>query len=444
MAPTLLEAFHSPNLLTSHPVPRVFSPYLPYTQHSLTHNNFIDCGMVPASGISIPTSFLGSSFYEEHIILSSKSQASIPESLSETYSPAFSKGEPLSPENINLDQSMQDLSLVEKVEVAEDCSIYFCASSIDTPGVLTVPGRIRAHIKLHAWVLEPIFLSNSSLPPNSNSASTKVTYHLQVDIKTFVAKAISQRFLARRPLCITKIDYYIQKHGSPIQIDGLNQAESQPGQGGTRNGLQRNYMSIQKLEFSPQTNHARFPSSTNNTPATRSKNPYRSNMNLLCHKFQHHLASSSSSPLLNPDKTSPRSLPIGYASSSENPPKLPLHIGWIKQLMSNEESFGWNKSNYLAELFLKYSEDSTANQKNWKEIQNATNSSHMLLNVDLLKYKQAQPEKLFSLLLIKIQATLVTQIEYQSSPVTLEQVLVTIFSSLAQQIRDAKLHGYSK
>ncbi|MBW0566960.1 hypothetical protein O181_106675 [Austropuccinia psidii MF-1] len=124
----------------------------------------------------------------------------------------------------------QDLSLVKKVEVAENCSFNFCASSIDTPRVPTVPGRIRAHIQLHAWVLEPIFLSHSSLPPNSNSASTK--------------------------------------HGSKIQIDGLNQAESQPGQGGTNNGLQRNYMSIQQLDFSPQTNHARLPSSTNNNPST--------------------------------------------------------------------------------------------------------------------------------------------------------------------------------
>ncbi|MBW0464944.1 hypothetical protein O181_004659 [Austropuccinia psidii MF-1] len=338
----------------------------------------------------------------------------------------------------------RDLSLVEKVEVAEDGSIYFCASSIDTPRVPTVPGRIRAHIELHAWVLEPIFLSNSSLPPNSNSASTKVTYYLQVDVKTFVAEAISQRYLARRPLCITKIDSYLQKRGSPIQIDGLNQAESQPGQGGTRNGLQRNYMSIQQLDFSPQTNHARLPSSTNNTPATRSKKPYLSNMNLLGHKFRHRLASSNSSPLLNPDKKSPRSLPIGYASSPENPPKLPQHIGWIKHLMPNEESFGWNKSNDLVELFLKYLEDSTVNRKNWKAVQNATNSSPMLLNFDLLKCKQAQPENLFSLPLVKSQATLVTQIEYQSSPVTPEQVLVTILSSLAQQIWDAKLHGYSK
>ncbi|MBW0562272.1 hypothetical protein O181_101987 [Austropuccinia psidii MF-1] len=136
----------------------------------------------------------------------------------------------------------QDLSLVKKVEVAEDCSFNVCASSINTPRVPTVRGRIRSHFELHAWVLEPIFLSHSSLPPISNSASTKVTYYLQFDIKTFVAKAISQLFLAIRPLCITKIDFYLQKRGSPIQIDGLNQASSQPGQGCTRNGLQHNYM----------------------------------------------------------------------------------------------------------------------------------------------------------------------------------------------------------
>ncbi|MBW0591973.1 hypothetical protein O181_131688 [Austropuccinia psidii MF-1] len=76
------------------------------------------------------------------------------------------------------------------------------------------------------------------------------------------------RPVPRRPLCITKIDSYLQKHDSPIQIDGLNQAESQPGQGGTHNGLQRNYMSIKQLDFSPQNNHTRLPSSTNNNPST--------------------------------------------------------------------------------------------------------------------------------------------------------------------------------
>ncbi|KAH8914826.1 hypothetical protein BT69DRAFT_1289667 [Atractiella rhizophila] len=111
----------------------------------------------------------------------------------------------------------RDLSLVERVEVADNGSIYFCTTSIEHPQIPKVSGRIRATISLNGWVLE------DHVPPPAPTwkdakqepkGYTKIFYYLQVDVKTFVPNLITTKYLARRPLCISRIINYFNKHGS--------------------------------------------------------------------------------------------------------------------------------------------------------------------------------------------------------------------------------------
>lgn len=60
---------------------------------------------------------------------------------------------------------------------------------------------------LNGWILQPT--REGGVP------STKVTYFLQVNVKTFMPSALTMRYMARRPVVIAKIDDYLQSHGPP-------------------------------------------------------------------------------------------------------------------------------------------------------------------------------------------------------------------------------------
>lgn len=53
-------------------------------------------------------------------------------------------------------RSTRDLSLVEKVQGSPTGTICFATTSVVTPKVPRVAGRVRASIALNGWVLEPI------------------------------------------------------------------------------------------------------------------------------------------------------------------------------------------------------------------------------------------------------------------------------------------------
>ncbi|GAA98861.1 uncharacterized protein L969DRAFT_51288 [Mixia osmundae IAM 14324] len=111
----------------------------------------------------------------------------------------------------------RDLCLVEKAEGTSEGAIYFCSTSVETPKVPKVSGRVRANIALNGWILEPL--------KEGDKFSTKVTYLLQVNVKTFVPAVFTTRYLARRPLCITKIAAYLEKNGAP-PMAGVDPAEA--------------------------------------------------------------------------------------------------------------------------------------------------------------------------------------------------------------------------
>lgn len=115
--------------------------------------------------------------------------------------------------------STRDLALVEKVEGSSNGTIYFCSSSVESAKVPRVSGRIRAQIGLNGWVLEPV--------KSGSSISTNVSYYLQVNVKTFIPKVLTGKYLARRPVCISRIDDYLQKNGAP-PLAGVDSSEQQP------------------------------------------------------------------------------------------------------------------------------------------------------------------------------------------------------------------------
>ena len=129
--------------------------------------------------------------------------------------------------------STRDLSLVEKVEGSQNGAIFFCSSSVESNKIPRVSGRVRANILLNGWVLEPV--------REAGVLSTKATYvvrprspllrlisQLHVNVKTIIPGAISGKYLARRPVCISKIDDYLQKHGAPAMA-GVDPSEQQAG-----------------------------------------------------------------------------------------------------------------------------------------------------------------------------------------------------------------------
>lgn len=99
--------------------------------------------------------------------------------------------------------STRDLSLVEKVSGSPTGVICFATTSVVTPKVPRVAGRVRASIALNGWVLEP------------TSNGTRISYYLHVNVKTFMPSFAATKYLARRPTCISRIAAYLQAHGAP-------------------------------------------------------------------------------------------------------------------------------------------------------------------------------------------------------------------------------------
>ncbi|KAI7849387.1 hypothetical protein BDC45DRAFT_540113 [Circinella umbellata] len=96
----------------------------------------------------------------------------------------------------------RDLSLIEKIECTHDGAIIFACTSVESPRIPKIPGRVRAQIKLQGWILEPI---RGSVNP-----ATRVTFVIQENMKGWVP-GFAKKSLARRPLAIAAINDYLQK-----------------------------------------------------------------------------------------------------------------------------------------------------------------------------------------------------------------------------------------
>ncbi|KAA1107249.1 hypothetical protein PGT21_007827 [Puccinia graminis f. sp. tritici] len=341
----------------------------------------------------------------------------------------------------------RDLSLVEKVEATAEGSIYFCASSVDTPRVPIVPGRIRAHIELNGWVLEPIKLPEST--PGASTTATKVTYYLQVNVKTFVAEAVSKRYLARRPLCITKIDAYLQKYGSPVQLEGISDVEAHPRQGGTRRSYSRNFMSVKQLEFPKEVeNGDNGPASAPTSLSSRGMRSHLSSIGPFGQKARARLSSAALTPTLKRSDPNIRKAAKSFqleSPTTANPLPLPKPTQplLIDHLKPNQESYNWNSISRALELFNTYLKDSTTNQQDWKTVENSHDSVRLCLNSQISQAGQkSRKEALFPLPVVKSE-TILDNAQHPS-PITPEQVSMTILSNLAQQTWDQNFHGYSK
>jgi hypothetical protein len=124
------------------------------------------------------------------------------------------------------------LALVEKIDCAQNGTIYFAATSVETPKIPRVTNRIRAHLNLNGWILEPL---------SYNPARTRVTYVLQTVIKGWVPSIVSKTYLARRPLVLYTIDQYLQRNGplpmvigaTPPDSNSLSRAQSESGTSST-------------------------------------------------------------------------------------------------------------------------------------------------------------------------------------------------------------------
>nr|CAG8532966.1 9936_t:CDS:10 [Entrophospora candida] len=103
----------------------------------------------------------------------------------------------------------RDLSLVEKIECTLEGKIYFVSTSVNTPKIPHISNRIRAHIHLNGWILEPL---------SYNPPATKINYILQANVKGWVPGVIAKKYLTRRPLIIDTIDTYLQKNGPPTMF----------------------------------------------------------------------------------------------------------------------------------------------------------------------------------------------------------------------------------
>lgn len=65
----------------------------------------------------------------------------------------------------------------------------FASTSVTTPKVPRVSGRVRANIALNGWVLEPV------------DNGTRVSYYLHVNVKTFVPAFAAQKYLVSPVSC---------------------------------------------------------------------------------------------------------------------------------------------------------------------------------------------------------------------------------------------------
>lgn len=104
--------------------------------------------------------------------------------------------------------SGRDLALVTNV-TADQNSLLNVGTSIDDEELIPVnPKRIRAHLDLSAWSLKESRNEEGKLV-------VEVTYMVSTDLKGYIPTAIVKKALPQAPLCIARIQDYLNSHGSP-------------------------------------------------------------------------------------------------------------------------------------------------------------------------------------------------------------------------------------
>ncbi|KAF7729618.1 hypothetical protein EC973_003991 [Apophysomyces ossiformis] len=103
----------------------------------------------------------------------------------------------------------RDLSLVEKIECTPSGSIIFACTSVETPRIPRIQGRVRSQIKLQGWIFEPL--------RGGTTPATRVTYVIQENMKGWVP-AFAKKSLARRPLVIAQVNDYLQKKAERMRL----------------------------------------------------------------------------------------------------------------------------------------------------------------------------------------------------------------------------------
>ncbi|KAF9199599.1 hypothetical protein BGZ49_010253 [Haplosporangium sp. Z 27] len=111
-----------------------------------------------------------------------------------------------------LSSKTRDISMVERIEVESDGTIYFASCSVDSCKIPRISGKVRADIFVAGWIIQP-------LP--SNPPITKITYVIQTDLLSRLPKFMARRSLAKRPLVITTIETHLKKNGVPILMTNL-------------------------------------------------------------------------------------------------------------------------------------------------------------------------------------------------------------------------------
>ncbi|KAG0206856.1 hypothetical protein BGX28_001791 [Mortierella sp. GBA30] len=106
----------------------------------------------------------------------------------------------------------RDISMVERIEVERDGTIYFASCSVESNKIPRISGKVRADIFVAGWIIQP-------LP--SNPPITKITYVIQTDLLSRLPKFIARRALAKRPLVVTTIETHLKKNGVPMVMSAL-------------------------------------------------------------------------------------------------------------------------------------------------------------------------------------------------------------------------------
>ncbi|KAI8140504.1 hypothetical protein BJV82DRAFT_715713 [Fennellomyces sp. T-0311] len=135
------------------------------------------------------------------------------ENLNETTSLTYEVSKPNPTSSIN---RPRDMALVEKIECTQGGAILFACTSVETPRVPRIQGRVRAQIKLQGWALQPI--------PGPTPA-TRVTYVIQENLKGWVP-SFAKKSLARRPLAIALVNEYLQKKAERMRAQKMRAANS--------------------------------------------------------------------------------------------------------------------------------------------------------------------------------------------------------------------------
>lgn len=111
-----------------------------------------------------------------------------------------------------LSSKTRDISMVERIEVERDGTIYFASCSVESSKLPRISGKVRADIFVAGWIIQP-------LP--SNPPITKITYVIQTDLLNRLPKFMAKRALAKRPLVITTIENHLKKNGVPMVMSKL-------------------------------------------------------------------------------------------------------------------------------------------------------------------------------------------------------------------------------